>query len=192
MDDQSIFNARITETRLGTDDHSFLTAYISFDFGGSGQSYGGYALDDRPAEGESSRQPSRLAGRCIVGILDALEVTLWERLVGTYVRVRKPKGYFGQIDAIGHILKDRWFSFDEAVEADRQRDQQITMSIIDTVAPAVKVEEVLPEKARSILERINQAPRNKRYFTESDRVIARDVLATFPTAAMIASSKDFS
>ena len=195
MEDQTTLNARIKSTHLGFEDHGILTIWIHLEFEHSGQGFGGFVLDDKPLEedrGQSGyrRQPSALAGRSITGILQALDVTSWEKLAGTYVRIRKDGGWSAPITHIGHIIKDRWFSFVEAAKAEKLRDQQITMSIINTVAPAVKVEEVLPEKARHILERIDQAPRNKRYFTEGDRVMARDVLATFPTAAIVKDRKE--
>ncbi len=36
---------RVTSVFFGLEDHNILTLYLAFDFGGSGQSFGGYALD---------------------------------------------------------------------------------------------------------------------------------------------------
>lgn len=36
---------RVTGVRLGVEDHGILTLDVAFDFGGSGQSFGGIALD---------------------------------------------------------------------------------------------------------------------------------------------------
>lgn len=40
-------------------------------------------------------------------VLDLLEVNAWEKLPGTFLRVRAS---WSKVDAIGHPLKDRWFS----------------------------------------------------------------------------------
>lgn len=121
MDIQT-FNARITKTMLGFEDHGILTIWLYLELDGSGQGFGGYALDDKPLDGDRSktgysRQPTKLCGRAITGILQALEVSSWEKLPGTYVRVHKAD-FFAPITRIGHVIKDRWFSFEDAARVE--------------------------------------------------------------------------
>ena len=59
---------RITNTKLGYD-HGFLNFWIMFDFGGSGQGFGGYVLGGAGTDS------------AIRGILDAVGVESWEELI---------------------------------------------------------------------------------------------------------------
>ncbi len=97
-----IENGRVESTTLGVEHHGHLTAELHLKFDGSAQSYGGWSFDDS-------------AGFCaasIRGLLEALRVERWEDIRGAYVRVRRAEPY-GRIVAIGHILEERWFSFDD-------------------------------------------------------------------------------
>ena len=47
--------------------------------------------------------------------MEALEVRNWEDLKGQYVRVVS-QGWGGKITKIGHLIKDKWFSFEEFFE----------------------------------------------------------------------------
>lgn len=189
MDEYKSVNARIKRTHLGFEDHGILTIWLHLEYDSGGQGFGGYVLDDKPLDEDRgkagyTRQPSRLAGRSIACILKALEVDTWEQIPGTYVRVRKAD-YFAPITHVGHILKDRWFSFTEAAEAEKLRDQQITMSVIETVPPTVQVQKVIPQKVRDMLERIALARGHGRRITQDDQATANALLATFPTAAFV-------
>jgi hypothetical protein len=112
MADYIICNARIEGTLLGVDDHGILTFSLGLDYGdGSHQGFGGYAMD-APPPGRgcgSKRQPSVLCGAYIAGLLDAAGVEKWEDVRGRYVRV-KIDADSGRVVAIGHIIKDTWFS----------------------------------------------------------------------------------
>lgn len=106
MSEQEIKNAKVTSTMLGVEDHGILSFWIYLDFGGSGQGFGGWALDGKPAVRFSGeRQPSATCGAIIAAILKAVGVDTWEALPGQIVRVR---GTHSQITAIGHALKDQW------------------------------------------------------------------------------------
>lgn len=106
-------NAIIRSVSLGYEDHGILTAFVHLDYGGSGQSFGGYCLD-RPmpkgAEGgkRRPRDPSDACGFFIARTLDVVGVDSWEKLEGQSVRVRCD-GEFGAILALGNFLEDRWF-----------------------------------------------------------------------------------
>lgn len=112
-------NAIIERTMLGFEDHGLLTIDLLFDYGGSHQGYGGYVLDGKPLEPHGGRVPTELPGVAIAGILRALDVDCWEKLVGQHVRVRHrdDDNWFSPVTHVGHFLKDQWFSFDEAFAA---------------------------------------------------------------------------
>lgn len=110
-------NAVIDRTMLGFEDHGLLTIFLYFDYGGSGQAYGGYVLDGKPTEPHGPRTPTDLSGIAIPGLLRAVGVRSWEELKGQHVRVRREKDGFGRVTHVGHFLKDQWFSFEEAFAA---------------------------------------------------------------------------
>ena len=100
-------NAKITETKLG-EDHGCLTAYIYIEGGG----IGGYCLDHWCSE--VGHYGSFDGYGDIIELMKTLEVDKWEDLKGKYVRVHVDE--HNKIDRIGHLMKDKWFSFKEYVE----------------------------------------------------------------------------
>lgn len=98
-------NARIDRTMLGYEDHGVLTSWIFVDYGGSGQGFGGYALD-RFNPKTKAREGTKFAANYIIGLLQTLGVDTWEKLPGTYCRIY---GDYGKAEAIGHLLEDKWF-----------------------------------------------------------------------------------
>lgn len=110
-----IKNAVIESTRLGYD-HGFLSAWVFLDYGGAGQGFGGYALmslEGSPYREKSEQGPS-YAGVFIDSILDVVGVEQWEDLKGKSVRV---KASLTNVEAIGHFIKDKWFSPREKFES---------------------------------------------------------------------------
>lgn len=97
-----IKNARITGTMLGTEDH------------------GGYVFDSWD---EVTRRRVGVAYGCefILGVLRAVGVGSWEKLIGAHVRI-ETEGWGGRALRIGHIYKDQWF--DPKALADSMRDQE--------------------------------------------------------------------
>jgi hypothetical protein len=98
-------NAIIESTMLGIEDHGILTALILLDFGGSGQGFGGYALDTYNIE-KGERVPSPGCGFFIQRVLEVVGVERWEELPHKHVRVIADGG---KVHAIGHIIKNKWF-----------------------------------------------------------------------------------
>ena len=95
---ENAINAKITGTTLGKEDHGIPSFMIHLDFGGSGQGFGGYDLR------HSGHQT------LIFEIMDAVGVSKWEDLPGSYCRVIRRDGL---IKAIGHIVEDTWVDMDE-------------------------------------------------------------------------------
>lgn len=110
-------NATIEGARLGFDRGVFLCAWLTLDYGGVHQSFGGYALDGKlDAQGESS--PTALCGLWVARILRVADVEQWGQLAGRNIRVRYDRdGFNRKIIAIGHITKDIWFNPTEEHEA---------------------------------------------------------------------------
>jgi hypothetical protein len=103
-----ITNARIDYTRLGLEDHGIMTFTIGLEWSGSGQGFGGLALDMWSKEKECRvGHPDSIM--IIRRIIEAVGVSNWEDLKGKYVRIRHESDSWGaKIEAIGHIVDDEW------------------------------------------------------------------------------------
>ena len=104
-----IENVKIADTKLG-EDHGCLTANIFLEGDGWGCFFGGYCLDHWCAK--AGEHHSLDGYGAIIELMKTLEVESWEELKDQYVRVES-EGWGGNITRIGHLMKDRWFSFDE-------------------------------------------------------------------------------
>jgi len=109
-------NAKIESTMLGYEDHGIFSFYIHLNYDGSGQSAGGYALDNYIKE-KDKRIGTALGMQLIIEILKVLNIESWEKLKGTYIRVRA--GY-GKVYAIGHLIKNQWLEFDTFFKENRE------------------------------------------------------------------------
>ncbi len=92
----AVRNAKILRTELGYRDGagSSPTAWVTLDYGGTIQGFGGYRL-----RGAATHD-------FIYGVLSALKAPSWEALPGTPCRARL---HDGMVVAIGHYLEDAWF-----------------------------------------------------------------------------------
>src|SRR3990167_10576868 len=102
-----IVNAKINGTMLGIEDHGIMTASVELDYGGSGQGFGGCALDEpiKDASGKFLRRQGTAYGcEFIKRILWVVGVERWEALIGKHVRVKREDGWGGMAFAIGHII----------------------------------------------------------------------------------------
>jgi hypothetical protein len=98
-------NAVIVGARITTDDHGLLTSYLDLDYGGMNQSFGGYAL--YLPKSFSHHQLHSVAGHFFWRVMEIAGVTEWKNVVGKTIRVRAEHN---GVEAIGHIIKDDWFS----------------------------------------------------------------------------------
>lgn len=98
-------NAVIEKASLSIEEIGLLSSYIYLDYGGSGQGFGGYALY-LPKDYTHHTKES-LAGHWIYRVLEIAGVENWEDLPGKTVRVRAT---YDKVHAIGHIIKDDWFT----------------------------------------------------------------------------------
>lgn len=108
MSEKEIVNAKISRAFLGYEDHGILTIFLTLDYGGSGQAFGGYALDKYDGV-EKKRVAHAGCGAFVAGVLRVTECDSWEKIVGKLVRVERESSYNGRVLGIGHPLKDEWF-----------------------------------------------------------------------------------
>lgn len=98
-----IYNAKITYTKLGFEDHGCLIFVLTLEGGGWGVNYGNYCHG------------------AIIQLLNTLEVDNWEDLKGTYVRAEFKDS---MIKRIGHLIKDQWFDYEKYVEAVKTKNTE--------------------------------------------------------------------
>ncbi len=104
-------NAVIKSATITNDDHGLLSAWLTLDYGGSGQGFGGYALylpKDWKHHGGAN-----YCGHFIWRCMEIAGVSEWSNLRGKTIRVRCDHG---KVHAIGHIVKDDWFNPSEDFE----------------------------------------------------------------------------
>ena len=104
-----IKNAIIEGTTLGTEDHGIFTAFLTLNYGGSCQGFGGYSFDGFD-EKQNKRIGSAYGCEFIMRVLKVVGVEKWEDLKGKHIRVKADSG---KVYAIGNILEDEWFSPEE-------------------------------------------------------------------------------
>lgn len=97
-------NAIITDATITSDDHGCLSAWLTLDYGGSGQGFGGYAL--YLPKSFTHHELKSVAGHFIWRVMEVAGVLKWADLKGKTVRV---KAEHSKVHAIGHIVKEDWF-----------------------------------------------------------------------------------
>ncbi len=114
-------NATITRTILGFENHGIFSFMLQLDYGGAGQGFGGYALDNFSKEHD--RRLGTAAGMDLISrILTLLDVKKWEDLPGTSIRVRAEHN---KIHAIGHYLRDDWLDIEKHFESWEENHDQV-------------------------------------------------------------------
>ena len=98
-------NAIITDAEITNDDHGLLTAWLTLDYGGTGQGFGGHSLY-LPKGFAHHNAKAGFAGHFLWRVMEIAGVSRWSDLRGKTIRVRME--HTG-IEAIGHIVKDDWF-----------------------------------------------------------------------------------
>lgn len=115
-----IRNAVIESVRFDTE--RGLSAWVTLNYGGSGQGFGGYLLY-APKGWKAHNHGGDFTGHFIYRVLEIAGVDDWSKLVGRTVRV---KSDHSAVQAIGHIVKDEWFDpSEEFREMERKFNQHI-------------------------------------------------------------------
>lgn len=115
----SIYNAKITNTRLG-EEHGCFTIELFLEGEGWVCRYGGYCLDHWFA-GVGEHESTDGYG-AIIELMKTFDVESWEEVKGQYVRVEIE--HWGEhITKIGHLIKDKWFSFEEYFREARNKHE---------------------------------------------------------------------
>lgn len=112
MESDEIINARIEGAEMVFDRGFILSAWLSLDYGGSGQGFGGYALGGDPfTESAVNKhgQQANLAADFIAHVMSVAEVDKWSSLKGKVIRVRRGEGWNGELKGIGHPVKNMWY-----------------------------------------------------------------------------------
>jgi hypothetical protein len=78
---------KITKVSLEIEDHGILTFWLHFDFGGSGQGFGGYAIENE------------LGAKALRKIMEAVDVDAWEKIPGHEMYVHRENGIIRAIEA---------------------------------------------------------------------------------------------
>lgn len=88
---------------------------LHLDYGGSGQSYGGFALHLPPSF--KHHKKSIWTGHFLSRVMEIAGVQKWSELPGKTIRVNAS---WSKVKSIGHIIKDDWFDFSADVELHEQ------------------------------------------------------------------------
>lgn len=103
-----IKNAIIESVSITSDDHGCLSSWLSLDYGGSGQGFGGYAL--YLPQSYSHHELMSVAGHWLWRCMEIAGVTSWDKMIGKTIRVKMDtEDLSAAIVGIGHIIKDDWF-----------------------------------------------------------------------------------
>lgn len=100
-----IKNAVIESARITGEDHNLLDVWLTLNYGGSGQDFGGWALY-LPKSFTHHKGAPHYAGHFIWRVMEVAGVLRWDQVVGKTIRARASHS---KVDGIGHIIKDDWF-----------------------------------------------------------------------------------
>lgn len=110
-----IKNAIIESVRVGFDRGFVLTCWLTLDYGGSGQGFGGFVLGGNvfsECACNDHKNQVNICAEFLSNVLGICGVEDMKDCVGKTIRVEtdSEKDFGGNIVAIGHIVKDRWYN----------------------------------------------------------------------------------
>lgn len=107
-----IIKHAIIESATLENTDGFLTAWLTLNYGGTYQGFGGICLFN-PYKPEVSN----VTGAYLNRLLEVADVNDFNKLTGKAIRVQLDvDGFSGLIIAIGHIIKDIWLNPKELLE----------------------------------------------------------------------------
>ena len=104
MKNIEIKNAVIESAEITMEDRGFLDCWLTLDYGGTGQGFGGYSL--YLPKSFCHHQVLSVAGHHLFRIMQIAGVEKWSQLKGRTIRV---EGSFSEIKRVGHIVKNDWY-----------------------------------------------------------------------------------
>lgn len=107
-----IFNAIIENANLSMGNHGCVTFDLVLNGGGWICTFGGYCLGHGYLDSDHF-DGSPYAMEAIIRIMDTVGVESLSDLKGKVVRAKFEKNLSSKIYAIGNVLNDKWFSWDE-------------------------------------------------------------------------------
>jgi hypothetical protein len=114
--DREIKNAVIDGVSITINDKGILDCWLTLDYGGLGQGFGGYALQLPPDWKHYSLLGP--AGHFIYRVMEIADVTSWDKLKGKTIRVDADNG---KVYRIGHIVNDDWFDPSKDFELEKEK-----------------------------------------------------------------------
>ncbi len=112
MSEYEIKNAVIESASITTKERGFLDCWLSLNYGGSGQGFGGYTLYLPKSWAHHTIESP--AGHFVFRVMEVAGVTNWDDLKGKTVRVVCNHSH---VQAIGHIVDNDWFYPERDFEA---------------------------------------------------------------------------
>lgn len=104
ISDITVRNAIIISAEISADDHGCLCGWLTLDYGGEGQGFGGTVLYlPKSFKHHNINGP---AGHWIWRVMEIAGVEHWSQLSGKTIRARCD---WNHVHAIGHVIKDDWF-----------------------------------------------------------------------------------
>jgi hypothetical protein len=100
-------NAIIKDASIAINDRGILDVWLTLDYGGSGQGFGGYALYLPASFVHHKLNGPNYAGHFSWRVMEIAGVTEWSKLPGKTIRVQAEHS---KVHAVGHIVKDDWFN----------------------------------------------------------------------------------
>jgi hypothetical protein len=107
-----IKNAVIRKAHISIGDRGFLDVSLDLDYGGTCQSFGGWALYLPKAY--KNHNILSVAGHHIFRILEIAGADSWDRLPGKTIRA---DASLSKVERIGHIVNDDWYNPSKEFEA---------------------------------------------------------------------------
>lgn len=116
-----VLNAEISSTHFGFTQDGNFTAILGIKGDEWEVAHGGLKLQEIPN-----------ACGIIADLLATLELPNWESLKGAYIRILSVGD---KISKIGHLIKNKWFSFDEAfafyMQVEKQPDGEPEKEVVE-------------------------------------------------------------
>jgi hypothetical protein len=110
-DAEEIVNAKIEAVQILYERDFILTVWVTLNYGGSCQGFGGYVLGGRPGSGAkcvAANDRGHLTS-WINGVMACAGVDDFTKAKGNVVRVKRRGDWGRPVLAIGHATKNIWF-----------------------------------------------------------------------------------